>query len=633
MPGIDGFTTCERLKSDPVTRDIPVIFVTARAEMDSLAKGFSVGGIDYITKPIKETEVLTRVKTQIELQKSKKEMLSLLHEKETIARYNDLLLSSVADGIFSLNEDGVITFANPACETLMGWDKGELVEQSFMDLMDYTEGGPVSWQGHELFLSCSMGKLYRDDDARFSRKDGHIYTAEYSASPLMSADNIFNGAVVIFRDVTEEHVWTDKIEHQATHDALTGLINRLEFETQLTRLLERSSTGMEEHVMMYMDLDQFKVVNDTCGHGAGDELLRQLTSRILGMVRDGDVLARLGGDEFGILLSNCSIGSGVRAANDILQSVQSFKFGWESKAFSVGASIGLVQITGNCDSISEVMSWADTACYAAKDGGRNRIHIYDDGDQELQKRQGEMQWVSKINQAIEDDSFVIHQQKIMPITAQEDTRDHFEVLIRMEGEAGELVPPGAFLPAAERYNLITNVDQWVVTALFNWLSTNEHKDNILCSVNLSGNTIGSEPFIQFLEESFIKYDVDPRSICFEITETAAVSSLSTASTFITTLRDKGCMFALDDFGTGLSSYGYLKDLPVDFLKIDGIFVKGIVDDPIDYAMVKSINEIGHVMGKKTIAEFVEDDRILRKLHEIGVDYAQGYGVGKPRAMD
>jgi diguanylate cyclase (GGDEF)-like protein/PAS domain S-box-containing protein len=634
MPGIDGFTTCKQLKENPATADIPIIFVTARTEMEALAKAFKAGGIDYITKPIKETEVLSRVKTQIELQATKKAMQQLLHEKDAIARYNELLLYSVTDGIFSLNTKGTIAFANPASEEILGWEQGQLNNQPFMNLIDYADSEIVSWEEHDIYKTCNLGNAHRQE-VTFSQKNGQPFMAEYLASPLCDETGLCNGVIVIFRDVTEEHNLADKIQHQATHDALTGLINRQEFETQLTSLLDSVRTEKKHHIMMYIDLDQFKIVNDTCGHGAGDELLRQLTYRVTALVRDGDVLARLGGDEFGILMSNCDMNSGIRAANDILQSIQEFRFGWDSKSFAVGASIGLVQINAHRKSINDVMSLADTACYAAKDGGRNRIHVYDDADKEMQKRQGEMQWVSRINNAIEESAFVIQRQSIVPIAIDNtDKRDHFEVLIRMQDGSNKLVPPGAFLPAAERYNLISSVDKWVITALFSWLYKNQQEitESLLCSVNLSGHTLGNEKFIDFLEASFIQYEVDPRTICFEITETAAISNLTTASKFIEHLRNKGCLFALDDFGSGLSSYAYLKDLPVDFLKIDGTFVKDIVDDKIDYAMVKSINEIGHVMGKKTIAEFVENDAILEKLREIGVDYAQGYGVDRPSNM-
>ncbi len=635
MPGLDGFATCERLKQNKETHDIPVIFVTARTEVDALAQAFKVGGVDFITKPIKELEVLSRVNTQISLQQSKAELKRQLVRNESIAHYNHLLLKSVADGIFSLNAHGEVVFVNPAAEALLGWKEKELTSQHFINLFDLSESEVVAWEDHDIHKRCSEGKPHEEEEVSLCRKDGTTFLACYAASPLFLDQDAYSGVVVIFRDITQEHEWTDKIQYQATHDALTGLINRREFENRLGDLARTAFEDNKTHIMLYLDLDQFKVVNDTCGHEAGDELLRQVTKAIQKDIRDSDTLARLGGDEFGVLLSGCHIEAGLRTANKILASIQDFRFCWQSKCFVIGVSIGLVEINQKQPSVSEILKLADTACYAAKEAGRNRIHMYDEGDQALKKHQGEMHWVARINKALEQNAFVIHRQSIIPVSSDKnDPIDHFEVLIRMNDDTGELVPPGAFLPAAERYNIISNVDQWVITSLFGWLNAqNKNNDkNILCSVNLSGHTLGCDHFVDFLDISFEKYNINPRNICFEITETAAIASLSRVSNFISHLRARGCKFALDDFGSGLSSYAYLKELPVDYLKIDGAFIKDICNDPIDYAMVKSINEMGHIMGKQTIAEFVENKDIFEKLREIGVDYAQGYAVDKPSAI-
>ncbi|PCK09607.1 MAG: histidine kinase [Alteromonadaceae bacterium] len=635
MPGIDGFETCRQLKTNPLTQHIPIIFVTAHTESSALSKAFECGAIDYITKPIKESEVIARVKTQIELQRARNKLQGLYNQIETIARYNKLLLNSVADGIFSLNTKGNINFVNPAAETLLGWGQHELIEQSLKVLLSSKDSTRFVWEEHTIYTSCAQAKTPHCATAIFAKRDDSTFTVDYSASPLSDAEGMFTGAVVIFRDVTKQRALAGKIEHQATHDALTGLINRREFENQLQLLLTSVKEDKKEHVMMYMDLDQFKVVNDTCGHGAGDELLRQLSHRISETIRSHDTLARLGGDEFGVLLSNCAIKSGVRAAENILSCIQSFRLSWDSKNFTVGASIGIVSINEQCESIGDIMSQADNACYAAKEGGRNRIHIYDDDDVALQERKGDMQWVSRINNAIENNAFVIQRQCIVPVIATERFNfDHFEVLIRMTQGNDRLIPPGAFLPAAERYNLITNLDRWVVKSLFIWIDQNRHElaDDILCSVNLSGRTVGEESFIEFLFEAFDTYKIKPSNICFEITETAAITNLALASNFISKLRDHGCYFALDDFGSGLSSYTYLKELPIDFIKIDGAFIKGIVHSDVDYAIVKSISDIGHILGKQTIAKFVENDEILEKLRIIGVDFAQGYGIDRPHNM-
>jgi diguanylate cyclase (GGDEF)-like protein len=424
-----------------------------------------------------------------------------------------------------------------------------------------------------------------------------------------------------------------QMAHQATHDALTGLINRSEFEFRLQRVLTTSRTEEVEHALCYLDLDQFKVINDTCGHVAGDELLRQLGGILRERIRKRDSLARLGGDEFGILMEHCSLDEAQRVATAVRRAIEDFRFLWENKNFNVGVSIGLVPVTEHSKSITDVLSAADAACYAAKDSGRNRVHVHREDDAELARRHGEMQWVSRIHRALEEERFQLEFQPIVPISTPINGREHYELLIRMQDD-DRMVPPGAFLPAAERYHLATKVDRWVIYNACNWLAQHpEHLDRLhLCGINLSGHSLGDEEFLMFVAREMEQAKIPPSKICFEITETAAIANLSSATRFIKALKLQGCRFALDDFGSGFSSFAYLKNLPVDFLKIDGVFVKDIVEDPIDFAMVKSINEIGQVMGKQTIAEFVENADILEKLREIGVDYAQGYGMGRPQPM-
>jgi diguanylate cyclase (GGDEF)-like protein len=414
---------------------------------------------------------------------------------------------------------------------------------------------------------------------------------------------------------------------------LTGLVNRREFERRAELLLATIRKGKDEHALCFIDLDQFKVVNDTCGHVAGDEMLRQLTSVLQSTVRQSDTLARLGGDEFGILMEHCSLAHAQRVAASIQKAIQDYQFLWEGHSFKVGVSIGLVAMTRATPNLTELMMDADAACYIAKEMGRNRIHVYHTKDSEVARRHGEMQWVARIHQALDSDRLVLHAQVIVPLDGGSDR--HYELLLRMLDEDGRLVPPGAFLPAAERYNLVSKLDRWVIGRAFALLVSHPGflRQVNFCSINLSGQSLAEIGFLDFVVAKLAEPGLDGEKICFEITETAAISNLNAATTFISTLKALGCRFALDDFGSGLSSFGYLKNLPVDYLKIDGMFVRDIIEDPIDHAMVKSINEIGQVMGMRTIAEFVENDVIVGMLTEIGVNYAQGYGVGEPRPFE
>jgi len=461
-----------------------------------------------------------------------------------------------------------------------------------------------------------------------------LYLAEGHQSQKKETGFLKRVADVLSLGIARKYA-EDKVNYQAAHDSLTGLISRREFESRLQHVLALSDSN-SEHALCYLDLDQFKVINDDCGHLAGDELLHQLAVLLQSKVRKRDTLARLGGDEFGLLMEHCPIGEAMRVAESLRRSVEEFRFTWEKKNFSLGVSIGLVPIISGKSNVKDVLGAADAACYAAKDAGRNRIHIYNPEDVGLAQRRGEMKWVTKIKDAIDEDRLRLYVQPIVPLFATDEDKDkkHFECLVRMMDEDGKIIPPGAFLPAAERYDLSTRIDQWVFDATCAWLEKRPGKSKGLtsCSVNLSGHSLSNDEFLKHIVEKLDKGKILPSTICFEITETVAISKLSNAIKFMEVLKDKGCSFALDDFGSGVSSFGYLKNLPVDFLKIDGMFVRDMVDDPIDLEMVRSINEIGHVMGKRTIAEFVENKEILASLKELGVDYAQGYHLGKPRAV-
>jgi len=429
----------------------------------------------------------------------------------------------------------------------------------------------------------------------------------------------------------------ETIRHMAYHDALTGLTNRHEFERRLRRALYHAQEEGAQHALLYLDLDQFKIINDTCGHIAGDEMLKQVAVVLQQPIRETDTLARLGGDEFGVLLENCPQDRAEAIARALLQEIRDFRFVWQDKTFALGVSIGLVMITGDGKTLTDVLSAADMACYAAKDRGRGRVHVYSDNDADLAQRQGEMQWVARINHALEENRFELFRQCIVPLAGQDDGAVHCEFLIRMRETDGELVLPGAFIPAAERYNLMPALDRWVIDAVFRHVA--QHGPPVagangrtLCFINLSGASLSDDTFFAYIRDKLDEYRIPRGTICFEITETAAIANLGTAVEFIQEIREAGCLFALDDFGSGLSSFSYLRTIPADFLKIDGIFVRDMVEDPMDAAIVEAINSIGHVAGLRTIAEFVESAAIRERLRAVGVDFAQGFGISAPEPL-
>lgn len=460
------------------------------------------------------------------------------------------------------------------------------------------------------------------------------------ASDYVMKDNLARLGPAIHRELREAEVRRQHrraeatIHHLAYHDSLTGLANRHHFEGRLREALGEARERGNAHALLYIDLDQFKVVNDTCGHGAGDELLRQLGLLLQSQVRQHDLLGRLGGDEFGLLLSNCPIERGQSIGASILQAINDFRFTWGGKTFAIGASIGLVPIDGHSATEAELLAAADIACYAAKDQGRNRIHVYDRDDREILRRKGEMHWVSRIREALEEDRFVLYRQAIVPLAGNSGITQGSEVLLRLRDEDGALVAPGAFLPAAERYNLASAVDRWVVRTLLDHLARNtcHSRSPPVIFVNISGATLSDDGFFSFLRQELARTGVPPSRLCFEITETAAVANLSRAVSFIRGVRSDGCRFALDDFGAGLSSFSYLKTIPVDFLKIDGGFVRDMIEDPMDRAIVEAITHIGQSVGLKTIAEFVESESILASLVDVGVNWAQGFAIHRPELL-
>jgi len=543
-------------------------------------------------------------------------------------------LASIGDAVITTDSSGKVEFLNPIAEALTGWQNADAEGMLLGDLLKVMDGSSHQESFDLVDVVLGSGRtVTMSTNLSLVRRDGTEISINESAAPIRNRSGEIVGVVVVFHDISHERHYAARLSYQACHDGLTGLFNRNEFERRLSLALKSTTEQKRNHSLLYIDLDQFKIVNDTGGHTAGDELMRQISAILQVQLREGDTLARLGGDEFGILLENCSPEQGVRIADEMRQAIRDFRFSWSGLPFTMGCSIGLVTITEDGFTLAEVLRAADTACYVAKEKGRNRVHLYSSDDAEVSFKQGEMEWVGRIQQALEEDRFRLYAQEIVSLRPEIGAGTHFEILIRMLDKQGNLVLPGAFIPAAERYGLMQAVDRWVVTTTFETYaqlaSNNRERPIETCSINLSGASIGDDGFLEFVQTQAAVAGVPYTAFCFEITETAAVADVAKAADFIRRLRTLGCKFSLDDFGSGMSSFGYLKHLPVDYLKIDGGFVKDMLDDPIDRAMVESINHIGHVMGKKTIAEFVENVQTLEALRSIGVDYGQGFGIAKP----
>ncbi|MCP3671116.1 MAG: EAL domain-containing protein [Gammaproteobacteria bacterium] len=554
-------------------------------------------------------------------------------------RLNDqmsLLLESTGDGIYGVDNNGVCTFVNQSALNMLGFTRDELIGKRAHDFIhhSYADGSPYPSADCPVYGAFQTGTPCRVQKEVLWCKDGTSFPVEYSSYPIIEDGSVL-GAVTVFRDVTDSHAMEERLSFLATHDPLTKLLNRYAFEQSLKQVLQDAHTNKSHHVLCYMDLDQFKIVNDTCGHVAGDAMLQMISKLLQKNIRQSDILARLGGDEFGLLLENCTLEQAELLTMKICDALKEFRFSWDDKTFTAGVSVGIAAISDETINTDLVMSAADAACYVAKDMGRNRVHIHMADDDEVAKRQGEMQWVSEIQSAIEEGRLHLHRQSIMSLNEAENERDHFEILLRMHDKDGRDIPPGAFIPAAERYALMPVLDRWVINKTFAWLQDAQFRGKQLglCAINLSGHSLGDGGLKQYIVAQLNAYDIPAEKVCFEITETTAVSRLDQAIHFIGDMRELGCKFALDDFGTGMSSFAYLKNLPVDFLKIDGGFVKDIMEDPVDCGMVESINQIGHLMGLRTIAEYVENDQIRERLAEIGVDYVQGFGVARPGPLD
>jgi diguanylate cyclase (GGDEF)-like protein/PAS domain S-box-containing protein len=545
-------------------------------------------------------------------------------------------LKGLPEGVVATDASGKIVFFNAAAEELTGWSAQDALGQplhTVYRVIDEHTRNPLDYIAQGAPAAGDAGRAA----VRLIRRDEQETSVHDAFTEVRGDAGGRSGYAVVFHDVSQLRALSQQLTWQASHDPLTGLVNRRELESRLAQLLDASHAQGREHVLLYIDMDNFKTVNDSCGHAAGDELLRSLTTLMGTKIRGSDILARVGGDEFAALLPSCPLDQGLRIANGIREVVRDFRFAWEGKSFTVGVSIGLVPIDAASGDVAAVLTEADACCYEAKNKGRDRVQVHR-RKQGGSPDQGEPQMIVRLSHAFEQGSFVLYQQYIQPLR-EAVSSPHFEVLVRMRGENGELVPPMAFIPAAERYNLLTAIDRLVISELLQVLAARQNAERIrmapaagLYSVNLSGASINDSSFSDFLRRQFARYPVPPSLLCFEVTETTAISNLTKAAELMHELKNIGCRFALDDFGIGMSSFAYLKYLPVDFLKIDGTFVRDMANDEMDCAIVDAINRIAHILGMQTVAEIVEDQATLDRLRLLGVDYAQGYYIARPEPL-
>ncbi|UCB55256.1 MAG: EAL domain-containing protein [Thiotrichales bacterium] len=580
-----------------------------------------------------ESILSAQKKLRVALNRAENSEIELSNQKEKA----EVTLHSISDSVITVNLDGIVQYINPAAERLFNISNDDAIGKRLADMVRIVNDETGEHVKDPLAHCCdNLETVYLPEQSSLMLDTNRMVAVEASVAPMKNYEGDLIGAVMVIQDVSHARKLTRQLSYQASHDMLTGLYNRRKFEECLEESLLNVREEKRTHSLFYLDLDQFKLVNDTCGHVAGDELLRQIPDLFHKVLRSGDVVARLGGDEFGVLLQNCELDRAAIIADKIRQEIKEFRFVWEDKVFTIGVSVGVVGIDENTTDISNLMSSADLACYTAKDSGRNRVHVYEHSNELVSERHGEMHWTARITKAMEEGRFVLYRQ---PIVALANARDqHYEVLIRMIDENGEIVPPGAFIPAAERYNLMASIDRWVINEVFKLVSEDSQAvsrkgPKTIISINLSGDSLCDEGMYDYIIALKDEFNISLNNICFEITETVAISNLVKATSLINGLKQHGCRFSLDDFGSGLSSFAYLKNLPVNYIKIDGSFVKDVSRDPIDRAMVVSIQQMGSVMKLDTIAEWVEDEETLETLKEIGVNYVQGYHLGRPEAIN
>ncbi|GAB1433299.1 hypothetical protein MASR2M29_19240 [Spirochaetota bacterium] len=618
---MDGIETAKAIKT---AQDIPIIFLTAYTDEKNLERAKKVEPYGYILKPFKERELYTTI--DIALYKHK--MTSILTKQE---RLFNAILQSINDGIIALDLDLNIQFMNQVAEKITGTNEYEVISKHIGSILNLID--PVSKKDVINSIRDSVNRTSSFKDITFKNMAGHTMVLDGSITLIHKKANTTDGYLLTLRDITEFKQLSDTLTYQISHDSLTGLSNREEFSYKLGEILKNVKMVGGTHSLMILDIDRFKALNDTCGLVAGDELLRQVASHIQTNIQRNDMSARIGADEFAIILMNCEAEDTISVANRLQNAVQRQSFQWQSYNFPVSLSMGIVQIDKNTSDIHNVLAAADDSCHISKEEGGNRITVFKAHDAKFTRRRGDMEWIGKINRAIEEQRFLLYYQPIEPLNESCTLRPKLEILLRLVKEDGSIAGPGDFIPAAERYNLMPQVDRWVLENSMRSYRVLKDKKSALTdkifSINLSGPSLIDDTLVDTILYYLHKYSLNASDFCFEITETAAIQNLAYATRFINSLKSKGFTFALDDFGAGFSSFGYLRNLPVDYVKIDGSFVQNVDESNISYAMVDSINSVGHVMGLATIAEFVGSEAIKNKLEELEVDYGQGYYFSKP----
>lgn len=619
---MDGIEAAAKIKEQ---HRVPIVFLTAYADEATLERAKQTEPFGYILKPFKERELYSTI--NIALYKSAVDRQVLKQE-----RLFQAILDGVADGLIATDERACVQFMNPVAEMLTGWKEEDAEGLPIADVLKLYGGSGDAPVELPVLLQKGDQSLYTFEDVRLhSRVGAHVHISG-TITVIKSEGDKPDGRIIAFRDMTEYKRMSAQFVYQASHDTLTGLLNRHEFIAKLEEIAHFTRDSEQVHSYIYLDLDQFKVVNEVCGHFAGDELVRQVSLDLKQLFEelppDKYSIGRMGGDEFGAVVRDCPLEQGMEHAQRILEFLRR-KFIWNMHVFNITGSVGVVPIRHTEEDVHEIIAAADDACYVAKELGGNMIKVYEIAEHTFIQRRGEMHWISRLTKAIEEDRFVLYGQPVVPLHG--DFPEKLEILLRLKDTEGNIINPHEFIPAAEKYNLMPQVDRWVIEAVLRVARRDKdlgRTPRIFC-LNISASSIADDNFLSFIQQAFRRYEMSMENFVFEITETTAIENLSRAKRFINGLKHEGALFALDDFGNGFSSFSYLKNLPFDYLKIDGSFVKDIDTDLVDRAMVDVVNKMGHVMGMQTIAEFVRDESIRVLLQEMGVDYAQGYAIAKP----